>query len=85
MSAIELLSDIKQFIEAASRDNLTEAERVSLRFSNGAEIVDAIDEILGNPQLEIIEDFDPYTDPETVAMLELGGIATYRHRLRRYQ
>lgn len=73
--AADLLYDIKQFIVTVSRGDLTEAERGSLRFNSGAEIVEAIDAIVSNESV-----FDPYTDPDTVAMLELSGIATHKFR-----
>jgi len=73
--AVDLLYDIKAFIVTASRSNITEAERNSLRFNSGAEIVEAIDQLGSQESI-----FDPYTDPDTVAMLERSGIATYKFR-----
>lgn len=75
----QLLQDIREFIVAATNDDLTEEEREALRFSNGAEIVEAIDNKL-NTGTMMVEQFDPYSDPETKAMLERAGIATHRHR-----
>jgi len=84
MSANLLLKDIRDFIIAATRDDITEAERASLRFSNGMDIVEAIDAQLGEgpSSVVIVEDdeFDPYTDPDARMMLERAGIATYRYR-----
>jgi len=81
MTSDELLLDIRDFIDAALNDNLTEAERARLRFANGAAIVAAINSHLHEVGPVLIEgEFDPYTDEETRKMLERAGIATHRYR-----
>ena len=76
MTAESLLRDIREFIDVAINSRMDESERPTTKFTNGASIIEAIDEWLEQSG----EGFDPYTDPDTVAMLERAGIATYMHR-----
>jgi hypothetical protein len=72
MSADNILLDIRSFISASLNDDLTEAEKEALRFSNGMDIVEAIDDHFDN--IIIVEEYDPFNDPEARAMLGLAGI-----------
>lgn len=75
----QLLQDIREFIVAATHGDLTEEEREALRFSSGADIVEAIDEEL-ETETTVVEEFNPYTNPDSKAMLERAGIPTHNHR-----
>jgi len=84
MDVRSLLIDIKDFIDAARRSDVTEAEVETMRFKNGAEISEAITEALASIGDTGASEFDPYTDKDTVEMLELAGYNTswYRNRNR---
>jgi len=70
MSAVDLLEDIHKFISASLNDDLTEAEMTALRFSNGSDILEAIENYL----LTSNDKYDPFADPEARAIFGLAGI-----------
>jgi len=72
MSANTLLTDIHTFISASLHDNLTEAERGELKFSNGSDILEAIENYFSD--MEVDQEYDPFTDPEARQILGLAGI-----------
>ena len=85
MTTEALLKDIREFISTATKDDVTDTEISALRFNSGADIIEAIDTVVGKASerrdLMIIEDvFDPFTDPDTRHMLGLAGIATHNRR-----
>jgi hypothetical protein len=80
MSANQLLLDIQGFISASVRDDLTETDKRSLRFSNGMDIVEAIDAYFDQSNIEIIEEYDPFRDPDARALLGLAGINVHGRR-----
>jgi len=55
----------------------------ALKFYNashdGSELAESLMSKFGN-EVVMEEAFDPYTDPDTKAMLERSGVATYKYR-----
>jgi len=78
MTAENLLKDIHTFISASLNDDLTEAEMGDLRFSNGMDILEAIDDYFSN--VIVVEDYDPFADPDARALLGLAGINVHGRR-----
>jgi hypothetical protein len=75
--ARQLLEDILRALNAIPNAAVPRQYAGSVRFAGTYEIAAEISQFLKRP---VAEEFDPYTDPETVKMLERAGIATYKHR-----
>ncbi len=83
----ELLEEIFFFFKELPRTqikgkNLNESQ---VKWSDTHQVAKAIyDHLKENFETdeteETVEKFDPWTDPETKAMLELAGIPTYKYR-----
>ena len=86
-TARELLEEIFFFFKELPRTRITGKVLTEsrIKWSDTHQVAKAIYDHLNenfetDEAEEGVEEFDPYTDPETKAMLELAGIATYKHR-----
>jgi hypothetical protein len=78
MTSNQLLCNIRDFISASVKDDLSESERQALSFNNGLDIIEAIDNHLDNTY--IVEEYDPFDDPEARALLGRAGINVHGHK-----